>query len=150
MEEQQNNNSDKTELRKAVVQPRDLASEYLSNERTFLAWVRTGIAVITLGFALAKVRVWLGEFHPHDSSNAVSSGGAGESIPLGIGMLLFGGLLVVLAAWRFRVVNRQIRRGEVTADLWMIVLITILVVALSLVMTFYLITGNALDVIGRA
>ncbi|HEX8638703.1 MAG TPA: DUF202 domain-containing protein [Pyrinomonadaceae bacterium] len=143
MNEEQKNNPNDIEAMTAAVQPRDLASEYLSNERTFLAWVRTGIAVITLGFALAKVRVWLGEFHPHDSSNAVSSGGgAGESIPLGIGMLLFGGLLVVLAAWRFRVVNRQIRRGEVTADRWMIILITILVVALSLVMTFYLITDN--------
>ena len=143
MSDDHSSNPNEIEANKVAVQPRDLASEYLSNERTFLAWVRTGIAVITLGFALAKVRVWLGEFHPHDSSNAVSSGGAGESIPLGIGMLLFGGLLVVLAAWRFRVVNRQIRSGEVTADRWMIVLITILVVVLSLVMTFYLITGNS-------
>jgi uncharacterized membrane protein YidH (DUF202 family) len=79
----------------------------------------------------------------HSSPNAVSSGSAaGESIPLGIGMLLFGGLLVVLAAWRFSIVNRQIRRGEVTADRWMIVLITILVVVLSLVMTVYLIIDN--------
>jgi putative membrane protein len=149
MSDEHSSNRNEIEAKTAAVQPSDLASEYLSNERTFLAWVRTGIAVITLGFALAKVRVWLGEFHPLDSPNRVSSG-AGESIPLGIGMLLFGGLLVVLAAWRFRVVNRQIRRGEVTADRWMIVLITILVVALSLVMTFYLITGNESVVTGRA
>lgn len=140
MSDEQTIKPNETEAKKAAVEPKDLASEYLSNERTFLAWVRTGIAVIALGFALAKVRVWLGEFHPPSSPNAVSSG-AGESIPLGIGMLLFGGLLVVLAAWRFSVVNRQIRRGEVTADRWMIFLVTVAVVVLTGLTTVYLLLG---------
>ena len=48
---------DAAELKKAALSSQDLATEYLANERTFLAWVRTGIAVITLGFALAKMRV---------------------------------------------------------------------------------------------
>jgi uncharacterized membrane protein YidH (DUF202 family) len=56
-------------------------------------------------------------------------------------MLLFGGLLVVLAAWRFSVVNWQIRRGEVTADRWMIVLVTIAVVILTYLTTLYLLPG---------
>jgi putative membrane protein len=37
------------------------ATEYLANERTFLAWIRTSIAVITLGFVIAKFGVWLRE-----------------------------------------------------------------------------------------
>ncbi|HEX8265634.1 MAG TPA: DUF202 domain-containing protein [Pyrinomonadaceae bacterium] len=140
MEKEQNNNSNKTESRKAAVSPKDLATEYLANERTFLAWVRTGISIITLGFALAKVRIWLGELGLPNSPEFAQAG-MGESIPLGIGMLLFGGLIVVLAAWRYSVVKRQIDRGEVTADRWMIILITILVVVLSLLMTFYLMLG---------
>lgn len=31
-----------------------LTTEYLAAERTFLAWVRTSIAVITLGFVVAR------------------------------------------------------------------------------------------------
>ena len=34
------------------------ATEYLANERTFLAWVRTSIAVISLGFVVSKFSVW--------------------------------------------------------------------------------------------
>ena len=34
------------------------ATEYLANKRTFLAWVRTSIAIISLGFVLAKFDVW--------------------------------------------------------------------------------------------
>jgi putative membrane protein len=35
------------------------ASEYLANERTFLAWIRTSIAVVSLGFVLARFGVRL-------------------------------------------------------------------------------------------
>lgn len=34
-------------------------TEYLANERTFLAWVRTSIAVLSLGFVIAKFSVWI-------------------------------------------------------------------------------------------
>ena len=35
------------------------ASDFLANERTFLAWIRTSVAVISLGFVIAKFRIWL-------------------------------------------------------------------------------------------
>lgn len=127
--------------RKVAVSPENIATEYLANERTFLAWVRTSIAVITFGFALAKVHIWLGEMVT-SSSEAPAATNGGGSIPLGVGMILFGGLLVVLAAWRYLAVNRRIKNGvEVSADRWMIVLITILVAALSLFMAVYLLNG---------
>ena len=37
------------------------ASEQLANECTFLAWVRTTIALISLGFVLARLGPWLTE-----------------------------------------------------------------------------------------
>ena len=36
------------------------ASEHLDNERTFLAWVRTTIAMISLGFVIARLSPTLG------------------------------------------------------------------------------------------
>lgn len=35
--------------------PKSTAAEHLANERTFLAWVRTNIALINLGFVLARL-----------------------------------------------------------------------------------------------
>lgn len=129
-----------TEDTKAIaVPPKQLAAEYLANERTFLAWVRTSIAVITLGFVVAKFGLWLGELALTSAQFARIRTGA--SIPVGIGMMLFGGLLVVLAAWRYTVVNRQIECGEVKADRGLIILITLLVLVLSLVMTAYLLVA---------
>ena len=34
-------------------------SDYLANERTFLAWIRTRMAVMNLGFVVAKFSLWL-------------------------------------------------------------------------------------------
>jgi len=108
------------------------AAEFLANERTFLAWVRTSIAVITLGFAVTKFDAVL-----HDVAHVRARHGVGWSAGMGIAMIVLGGLLPVLAAWRYHVVNRQIERGWVKADRPLIVLVTILVVALAVAFVVY-------------
>ena len=109
------------------------ATEYLANERTFLAWIRTSIAIISLGFVIAKFRIWLEDLTKTRTGSPIPSH-VGESFQIGVGMMALGGLLTVLAAWRYHVVNRQIEQGNVTADRGLIVLVTILVVVLATVM----------------
>jgi uncharacterized membrane protein YidH (DUF202 family) len=46
-------------------------------------------------------------------------------------MMTFGGLLAVLAAWRYHVVNRDIERGKVSADRGLVILVTVMVALLS-------------------
>jgi putative membrane protein len=40
----------------------DRSQQYLPNERTFLSWVRTSIALIGLGFIISKFSYFLTEF----------------------------------------------------------------------------------------
>jgi putative membrane protein len=113
------------------------ATEHLANERTFLAWVRTSIAIMSLGFVVAKFGLWLRELGARLSpQNPIH--GSGLSGPIGMGMIAFGGLLALLAAWRFHVVNRQIDRGKVSVDRWLVVLIAIAMGVLAVVMVGYL------------
>ena len=113
------------------------ATEYLANERTFLAWIRTSIAIISLGFVVAKFSLWLGELavrlDPHGQAKE-----SGASLPIGIAMMVLGGLLAALAARRYYVVNKAIQRGRVCADHGLIVLVAGMVTALSLVMILYM------------
>jgi len=106
------------------------ATEYLANERTFLAWIRTSVAVVSLGFVLAKFNVWLRELSIHREPQ-IQTHRMGISLPTGVAMMILGGLLAVLAAWRYHVVNRDIERGKVSADRGLIILVTAMVALLS-------------------
>ena len=116
--------------------PEKRAVEYLSNERTFLAWVRTSIAVISLGFLVARFSLWLRELGIQLARRFTFSRW-NTSLPIGEAMMAFGGVIAVLAAWRYHVVNRSIERGIVSADRWLIGLVTVLLVALITAMMVY-------------
>jgi putative membrane protein len=112
------------------------ATDYLANERTFLAWVRTSIAVISFGYVAGKLHVIL----PHLGLHRVTTQTGSTSLPIGVGMIAFGGVLAILAAWRYHIVNRQIESDTVRPDRMLIVTIMLLVVILASVMLVYLLS----------
>jgi putative membrane protein len=80
--------------------------DHAANERTFLAWVRTGIAVIAFGFLIEKFNLFLLTLAAAGMSNEVHSSQL-ASVSGRIGrydglVLIFGGVgLVILATTRF-------------------------------------------------
>ena len=88
-------------------------SDHAANERTFLAWVRTGIAVIALGFVVEKFDLFIRTLASAKLSDAaVLSRLQSLSGPLGhydgIALIVFGIALVILAAVRFIRLDRMI------------------------------------------
>ena len=71
---------------------------HAANERTFLAWVRTAVAIVGFGLAAARID--------------------GRAVPLWSTYLLFGaGASVVIIAWlRMRHVRNRIDREEQLPD----------------------------------
>ncbi len=83
-------------------------SDYFAAERTFLAWIRTGLALMGFGFVVARFGLFLQEIH--------LVGGApprrGLSIYFGTALIAAGVLLDVFASVRHvRVVN-QLKSGD--------------------------------------
>jgi putative membrane protein len=113
------------------------ATEYLANERTFLAWVRTSIAIMSLGFVVAKFGLWLRELATRLDPQAQTHG-SGSSVPIGLGMIALGGAIILVASWRFHKVNRQIDEGTVEADSRLVLLMTVAMAALALLMIGYI------------
>jgi putative membrane protein len=75
-------------------------SDHAANERTYLAWVRTAIAVMAFGFLLERFDIFLyyvsrnaGPTHPALHIRA--------SEWLGLILLLFGALIILFATLRF-------------------------------------------------
>ena len=113
-------------------------TEHLAVERNFLAWVRTSIAVISLGFVVAKFGVWLREIGAQlNPQMQVHS--TGMSLPIGIGMMAFGGILTILAAWHCHRVNQAIERGDVHANSALVVTLSVGVALLAALMIVYVV-----------
>ena len=75
--------------------------QYLANQRTFLSWLRTSIALIGLGFAIERFSIFLQQFRliadPEASGNAASATAHQYSGLVGIAMIVVGTGLIVYA-----------------------------------------------------
>ncbi|MEO8957446.1 MAG: DUF202 domain-containing protein [Rudaea sp.] len=116
------------------------ATEFLANERTFLAWVRTSVAVISLGFVIARFGVWLRELALQIAPQSQRSHIA-TSLYIGVAMMGVGGLLTVLAARRYHVVNLAIEHGRVSTDRGLVILVTAIVSVLAIAMIAYMVVN---------
>jgi putative membrane protein len=104
------------------------ATEYLANERTFLAWIRTSIALISVGFLITRFGVWI---HFSQMSEPTGSPKFGKAFVMGVAMMALGAVIAIAATRRYHVVNRAIDEGRVQADRGLVILVTILVVTLT-------------------
>ncbi|MBD2254204.1 YidH family protein [Nostoc parmelioides] len=90
----------------------DRQREHQANERTFLAWLRTSIALIGFGFAIARFGLFLRQLDMAISQKETYVNPLFNSENLGIVLVLVGILAIALAAWRYNQVFWQIERGD--------------------------------------
>lgn len=69
---------------------------YFAAERTLLAWLRTGIAVVGLGFVVAR----FGLFLRLAAGESLSQASRWESTAIGVSLVMLGSLAVAVAAWK--------------------------------------------------
>lgn len=82
-------------------------SDLSANERTYLAWIRTAISLMGFGFLIERFDVFL----VYTTHRAVLDNGlhVRASEWLGLGMILLGAALILLATRSFYRNSRQIR-----------------------------------------
>ncbi|NES98779.1 MAG: DUF202 domain-containing protein [Desertifilum sp. SIO1I2] len=90
----------------------DRQREHQANERTFLAWLRTSIALIGFGFALARFGLFLRQLELALTPDGTVEVGLSRSEILGISLVVFGIIAIALAAWRYNQVFWQIERSD--------------------------------------
>jgi putative membrane protein len=74
--------------------------DHAANERTFLAWIRTAIAVMALGFLLERFDLFLGVVGAVSPSSDALVPHAGRAV--GLVLVAAGPAMIVLGALRFR------------------------------------------------
>jgi putative membrane protein len=82
---------------------------YFAAERTFLAWIRTGLGLMGVGFAVSRFGLFLREMTAERSNLPAHS--TGFSMWSGIALVALGVVVNVSAAWRHFVLVRELRSG---------------------------------------
>jgi putative membrane protein len=89
--------------------PENDARVYFAAERTLLAWIRTGLALMGFGFVVARFGLFLRELQAsHKGEFAPSTHG---SLWFGTALVLMGVIVNLLAALQHTRLVRQLRTG---------------------------------------
>jgi putative membrane protein len=83
-------------------------SDHAANERTFLAWVRTAIAVMAFGFLVEKFDLFLEIAAPSLAGRALSVPGQKFANFVGLSLIIVGTGMVAIAGLRFLQIAKQI------------------------------------------
>jgi putative membrane protein len=107
--------------------------DHLANERTFLAWMRTAITIIALGFVVAKFAILLREVgHTRSESPRVGAF-------VGVSLVMGGLIAAILATVKFLRIRSDIERSIVHFSPALDIALAVVVSAVSVVLATYLI-----------
>jgi putative membrane protein len=90
----------------------DRQREHQANERTFLAWLRTSVALIGFGFALARFGLFLRQLETGLSQQSLPAQSFINSQSLGISLVIVGIIIILLSVWRYNQVFWQIEQAN--------------------------------------
>jgi putative membrane protein len=83
---------------------------YMAAERTFLAWIRTGVALMAFGFVVARFGLLVGDLAI--PNNAATGWGTALSLYLGLSLIGAGAAVCVVSAIRHRTYVHAIDTGR--------------------------------------
>ncbi len=112
-------------------------ADHLANERTFLAWVRTSIALMGFGFVIVKFAVFIRQVGFALGEKVVVSG-KGYSGEIGVFMVALGAVMALLSYMRYRHIEKQLLKNEFFPSKWLSALVTISIVFGSILLVWYL------------
>ncbi|HEY7023075.1 MAG TPA: DUF202 domain-containing protein [Ktedonobacterales bacterium] len=115
--------------------PPSRTRDHLANERTLLAWVRTSIAIIGLGFIVARFGLLLRELGATNPRPIPS----GVSTIIGVALTICGVIVLLLSLQRYRTIGESIERNEYSWSAQLAIALTLILAAAGMLLAIYLI-----------
>lgn len=82
---------------------------YFAAERTFLAWIRTGLGLMGVGFAVARFGLFLRELRASEAHILVH--GTGISVWSGVAIVVLGVIVLISAVFEHRKLIQELGAG---------------------------------------
>jgi len=116
----------------------DKSREHLANERTFLAWIRTSIALMGFGFVIVKFTLFLKEMALLMEARGVSS--KGSTAMVGVIMVALGVIIAILAFLQYKSREKQLNNNAYASSSMLPGLITLIMIVGGTILAAYLLT----------
>jgi putative membrane protein len=119
-----------------VLQRADRARDHLANERTFLAWVRTAVAVVVFGFAIGRFSIAIRQLMEIEGRTPRTPG---LTVWLGLASILAGVALLFIGLSRYQRTKNQIDNRTFRPAGFIVNLVAAIIAVLGLAMAAYLV-----------
>jgi len=83
--------------------------DYLAAERTFLAWIRTGLALMGFGFVVARFGLFLRAIQIGEPGLTPQT--SGFSLWFGTGLIILGVIVNIFSVWHHVRLVRDLKQG---------------------------------------
>jgi len=115
-------------------------SDYLAAERTFLAWIRTGLALMGFGFVVARFGLFLQELQIGQSNFQARP--YGPSFWFGTALIVLGVVVNIVCAWSHIRLVRELNRGGTNFNRpsSLAIAVAVMLALLGLAMALYLVS----------
>ena len=116
-------------------------SDHLANERTFLAWIRTSIAIMGFGFVVVKFALFIKQISLVLTTKQTVLPGKGYSTQIGILLVAVGAFMAFYSWLRYRTTEKQLINKAYKPSALPALLLTIGIVIIGVLLVIYLVPG---------
>jgi putative membrane protein len=122
-------------------QPTASPSDHLANERTFLAWIRTSIAIMGFGFVVVKFALFIKQLSLVLTTKQTVLPGKGYSTQIGILLVAGGAFMAMYSYLRYRNTEKQLLNHAYKPSVLPALILTVGIVIVGALLVIYLIPG---------
>jgi len=130
--------------RRGKLMPDEITNDprvYFAAERTFLAWIRTGLALMGFGFVVARFGLFLRELQIVQAGTPVKS--HLFSLWFGTALIVVGVIVNVMSTWKHVRMVQELGSGgrSFKKPSSLAITVALILAAVGLAMAFYLVTA---------
>jgi putative membrane protein len=116
-------------------------ADHLANERTFLAWIRTSIAIMAFGFVVVKFALFVKQIAliAGDKSASFVFPQHGHSGVLGLTLVIIGVLMSLFSFIRYKRVERQLLHHTYEPTSKTAMIFTLAIILVGVLLIYYLV-----------